>query len=226
MKNKLCLIFIMLLSSGLASAAVDVCKFSARVHVNTKIQTGKHGDGSCYISISPSEMPDLVYRSHVFTTKGLHQVFNSFGTGPIKTSTGARVFYYHMENPDLKLKLYQEHILIDFSEKLKIIINAKTTTIRKKSIGIRYLESPIISSENDGGVEILKSATTFFDFGFRLGSSPLTDLSREHTIYFDNGKLCRSENDRLLRIENYNVYWNFNGFNDVETYLNANCSRF
>lgn len=220
---KLSTFFLLWLVSVDTIAEIDVCHFSAKVHLNAKIQTGRHADGTCYISVSPDSNKNLVYRSHVFNSKGQHMVFNSLGTGPSGTHTGAKVFYYHLNKPKLGLKLYKEHVVVSYSKQLKIIFNAKTGKVRPQSIGIKYYEAPEINESNNGGIEIKKSVSTFFDFGFTLGDSPLADLSRPHKVKFPNGNFCVSKNSDLVELQRYNTVWKYQGYSQVENYLNEYC---
>ena len=96
--------------------ASDICQFTNKNFMNTKIQTGKFSDGNCYIFVSPKYSKDLIYRSFIFTQDGQHLIFNSYGEGPPSTFTGARLFTYLIKSPSLKLNTTGDEIIVTFDE--------------------------------------------------------------------------------------------------------------
>lgn len=219
--KRLILLFTILFSSNLF--ADSVCEFNHGTYLNTHIQTGAYQDGTCFVSITNAKNYNLVYRAHLFTSKGQHQIFNSFGPGPSSTETGARIFFYLIKNPKLTLKFYQSDIEISYGANLQILFDADTATLSDKSVGIKFDESSSVNRLNAGGVEVKQYSGKFIDFGFELGSSPQSNLSREHTIIRADGVKCTVINSKLLTIKNYDIFWKYSGYRALSKYFDEVC---
>ncbi|MDD5629178.1 MAG: hypothetical protein PHU21_08935, partial [Elusimicrobia bacterium] len=52
------------------------------------------GSGLCFVSIVPTDVPGMVYRSYALFSHGLLMVFSSYGEGEGPDKTSAREFYF------------------------------------------------------------------------------------------------------------------------------------
>lgn len=205
------------------SFATGVCEFNHGTFLNTKFQTGVYQDKTCFVTISNIKNYGLVYRSHSFMSTGQHQIFNSFGPGPSSTETGARVFFYLVDKPKLKLTFFQDDFEISFGPGLRILFDGETTTLSDKSVGIMFDEERDVNKLNSGGVEVTQFIGNFLDFGFQFGASPLSKLTNTHLIVKANNTKCQSENSKLLEIKNYDIFWKYTGFKGISKYIDEAC---
>ena len=71
-----------------------VCQQSAPVIIGkTQGYADSLGSGPCFVSIDPTEVPGMIYRSYVFFDDGLLMVFSSYGEGEGPNMTSAREFW-------------------------------------------------------------------------------------------------------------------------------------
>ncbi|MBD66053.1 MAG: hypothetical protein CME62_12655 [Halobacteriovoraceae bacterium] len=199
---------IVLLVSLSSSFAGSICTHKNQVYFNTQIQTGIFADtGRCFISLSKQYKPNLIYRSHLFTSLGEHMVFNSFGPGPIATHTGARVFLHLPRVQPFSYQLADALVTLTLPNGNQVIFDAKNAQVID-SIGFDMQESPSVNRNNLGGINVYSSDHTWLDFGFTLGYSPLADLNREFEVHFPD-QVCSGVNRDLFTLVNGNVVWKY-----------------
>ena len=208
---------------SLPTLGSDTCAFSQATYFNTKVQTGQYTDGTCFVFVSPRYSQNMIYRSHVFTDRGQHLIFNSFGDGPSSVDTGSRVFVHVFKNPLLDIKLVKNIIHVSLGAQFSILINAKTSEIQNNSVGINFKVSPQVSRTNDGGVEVETFSESYIDFGYKTGSSPIAGLGRSHSIFQVSRKKCESPNSKLIDIVNYDPYWKYKGWSELNGYFKEVC---
>lgn len=202
----------------------DICQRSYQDFGDTSVKTGKFSNSNdCYISVSSLSARNLVYRYHLFISDGEHMVFNSYGDGPSRVDTGARVFAYFPRQEELSYAFTNEELTITLVDGNKVIFDTKNSLI-KKSIGFDMREDSLVHPQNLGGVEIVSSRNTYIDFGYRQGANPMSRLESKHKIVRPN-KVCFSLNENILKKMGDEVKWLFKTNVEFENYFINFCNE-
>ncbi len=173
------------------------CPQSAPVIIgNTQGYSDSLGSGQCFVSIDPTEVPGMVYRSYVFFDDGLLMVFSSYGDGEGNSNmTSAREFFFFPRRgaPALTMNQKARTVLVRMSDGRDAEFDPASAQIRELERG-RVRVSPKIDPAERGGVEIPRYAGLMLDAGFRMGESP-SGLP-DGTSAFRNawGELCAVKN--------------------------------
>lgn len=175
----------------------------------------------CVLSIKPYRGPGLIYRSYLFTSKGLLMVFNSYGPGGID-KTGAREFYFFPRTAYPSFEDLGENIKIRTSDPYQFFImdkeNGRFLDFSFGSIS----EDPIVSATNNGGIEI-QSQGLILDVGYMQGNSPAADPKRKSVFHDGQGNSCQVQNKEVFRyFGTGDVDFKFED-RDLRTFLKLRC---
>ncbi|WP_413561536.1 hypothetical protein [Bdellovibrio sp. HCB209] len=139
-----------------------------------QVQMRPTASGSCFVSVSNFKGNSMVYRGYVFAEDGNLMIFNSFGTGPISESTGAREFYTFPRrhtNPTFKWNEEVRRLEVTSTVGDEYYFDYETAQLS----GMNKAEVQVaseITPYNNGGVEIKKYQGLILDAGFKRGSAP------------------------------------------------------
>lgn len=161
------------------------------------IYTGELANGKCYLSLSPRNTQDLIYRDYLFVSDGTMMVFNSFGYGPISTHTGSRVFYFLPKVKEMSFSVSGDFITLNFINSSSLKIDANTLTPLSFTGG-SFVFNPEINHNNGGGLDFYPNKDSYIlDFPFKLGGDPRRSYKRD-TYLFHNNKKCKLSNSDIL----------------------------
>lgn len=178
--------------------ALGLCEEDYQIHGAYVFQKQQENNGSCFLSVDPANPKNLVYRSFLFTDKGLFMVFNSYGD--LEGSDGARVFRFFPQgqNPDfIAGENQQTHIRLSTPGMELILSQKEEKVIGMKGAKIEIV--PEVSKENQGGIEILNSEALYLDSGFRLGNDPTLEANRKSTFVDSRNQRCQVRNREVFQ---------------------------
>jgi hypothetical protein len=215
-------IFLLLLLSISAFSRENVCESNVEYLENMRIQTGSFGDKECYISLSPRKIYEMEYRSFLFTTKGRFLVFNSFGSGPSSTHSGAREYNFFKRSSSLNYTVNDEKVIIS-------LVNGDQMSFHKEEVFPESLSNGTLKynfeldPKNGGGVEISNYSSLILDFGFKMGMSPSWFLSRSSKFIDKYSSSCTITNSEVLFKENSDIHWKYTTDEDIFRFLKKRC---
>ena len=214
------IIFLILFS--LNTFSQESCKSNVEFFENMRIQTGQFKSKDCYISISPRKNNGMFYRTYLITSSGKFLIFNSFGTGPSKTHSGAREFNFFKRNSKLSYKVFEKTVDITLANGDRLTFNKELAL--PVSIDRGYLTyDPVVTPENNGGIEILNYKGLLMDFGFQMGMSPSWYLKRTTKIIDENSNTCSISNSEILYKKNSDIHWIYRSDKSLFSYLQKRC---
>ncbi|MAZ48053.1 MAG: hypothetical protein CME65_05800 [Halobacteriovoraceae bacterium] len=215
-------IFTLIVFSSHVFAFPDVCQFQTYISNRTQIQTGQFNDGVCFVSLSDRKAQDLVYRSHLFTDEGMQMVFNSYGYGPSSSHTGARVFFHPGMQKALDLNLQRDTVELQLGNGSRLYFDTNEYKFLPES-DIKYLQDISVNRNNQGGLIISRSPTSYLDFGYRLGGSPMMNLNN-YFMYIRPGKpYCRLANRSILRSIPGDIQFKYSPYGELENKIIKEC---
>lgn len=134
----------------------------------------------------------MVYRGYIFSEDGNLMVFNSFGTGPISESTGAREFYTfprRQQNPTFKWNEEARRLEVTSTTGDEYYFDYETAQMsgmNKAQVQVAAEVTPF----NNGGVEIKGYKGLILDAGFKRGSAPTGNVRGKAKFIDEVGKTC------------------------------------
>lgn len=157
------------------------------------------GNGECFVTVSPSNSPRMIYRSFNFFDTGLLMVFSSYGGGTNSTSTSAREFYFFPRAGRLDLRMDEKAgtVSVTTAGGDEIGIDPATAQIRSFSRGTVTVSKRIDPAER-GGVEFPHVDGLMLDTGFKIGASPATFPDGESVFRSAYGQLCKVGNREIF----------------------------
>lgn len=204
------------------SSKGDVCQFKASHFDNLTVQTGKFGDGSCFVSLTPRKTSGLVYRSFMLIDTGQIMVFNSFGPGPIERDTGSRVFHLFPRKQGLEVIDHERSIEVKLVTGQSFIFGKEEGEPLSLSEGNFQLERRIVPS-NRGGFELSMMHSLILDSGFRLGGTPLSRLSNKSVFRDFESDQCTVVNKELFDVKDGEIYELYPTDVELKKFLNKKC---
>lgn len=187
------------------------------------LQTGAFSDGECYVSVSESAWRGMVYRDYMFTSDGGIMAFNSFGSGPNSTHTGARVIYLRPFTTQLGWRFNEENDLEVLQPSGAIARFDGQTGEWVELSGADLAIDPEVNRSNQGGVEIRSHAGYTIDSGFRFGGHPNSIMTRASTITSADGRRCEVENKELFHLVGDEHMWNFENNEEFTAWFDRRC---
>jgi hypothetical protein len=181
---------------------------------------------TCYVSIHPMSVTNLIYRDYMITSDGYFMVFNSYSESEDPTATGAREFYFFprkSDNLQVTHDAKNEEVVVKMTDDLSISFDTKTAEVKKISKGQVQVASSV-NPNNNGGVEILKFNGLMLDAGFALGHSPSERATAKSVFIDENGQSCSVTNKEIFNYTNGNVRLKYNDAG-MKTYLSKSCPQ-
>ncbi len=191
----------------------------------TRFRSAHLSADKCYFSVSINRFTDLVYRQYLFTTNGLLMVFNSFGSGPESTDTGAREYYFFPRDHDIQLKVDPTMGLLQ----LRLIngdmatFDIEAASLDRLDLGQVFVDPEIVQS-NQGGVEIKRYSGLLLDSGFKLGSSPSSKPNRESKFTDAGGRTCVVKNSEIFKYPGGETAFKFSD-QELKEFLAGRCPQ-
>lgn len=185
----------------LAWSATPPCEEKLESHGPLVYSRQLFSETSCFLFVRPKNSPELIYRSLILRETGKLLVFNSYGSGPSETDTGARVYYFFPRKINPNFSLSENKVRVHVSDGLfKIIFDAESGRLLSAE-GARISQDPKIYPENKGGIEISSFRGLMLDSGFSMGSDPSADQSRESIFTDQMGRRCTVKNSEVFLID-------------------------
>lgn len=153
----------------------------------------------CWISIdNMNGYQKLIYRSYLVTSDGLLMVFNSYGSGPNSSYTGARMFYFFpRESFTNEVKLEKDLVSVRLNSKLRFQFQTKILNLVSQE-NLKIKTDPKINRNNKGGVEVLQYNGVFLDVGFSMGKSPTDNPDGKSVFKNQFGQNCEVINRQIF----------------------------
>ena len=227
--NKWILFAFLVFGSSLTHAQQNNCVEDLLAYRNVQMHRFENPDtGKCYLSVrkkKPSE--DMIYRSYLFTNKGMMMIFNSYGTGPYEVDTGAREFYFfpRRQNPEFKVISESDTVFITSANSEFATFDPENGQLVGLS-GLAYQIDPNITPANEGGLQVINYKGIYLDVGYKTGESPSTDFNRSSRFVDRNNKVCTVKNSEIFIKVNGNVELKFQTDAEVSKFLKRKCSKF
>jgi hypothetical protein len=180
--------------------AADCAKTSPAVVGGTQGYSGGLASGLCFVSIEPTAMPGLIYRSYAFFSDGLLMVFSSYGdgqTGPDATSAREFFLFPRRAAPQLALDSKAGAVSVRMSDGARADFDPATGQLSGLERGAVAV-SPRIDPKERGGVEITRYAGLLLDAGFRIGESPSGRPDGTSLFRGADGRECEVKNRDLF----------------------------
>ncbi len=205
-------------------AIADICQRQAFHFDNLTVQTGQFSKGDCFVSLSPRKTAGLIYRSYLITSTGQLMVFNSFGYGPIGSSTGARVFHtYPMQSP-VEVSFNEREVFVTLVTGQMLTVDKVLGQPTHLSDGFIQIDSDIRPS-NNGGVELTMDKSLLLDSGFRMGGTPLSRLGNVSVFSDFEGDRCQLKNSELFDVKAGEVYYLYDNDRALRSFLKNRCPQ-
>ncbi len=218
-----------LLSAPMGALAADTCSESLVRVQNTQIhQMYDSREDRCYISVTSRISTDLTYRSFLFSNEGLFMVFESYGSGSDRDTTGAREFTLM----PMAQRYPSYEVLADGTLKVNHtsgeVFTFETAKVQLASIShaeITVKES--IKPANRGGVEFVKiNRGILHDGGFKVGSSATGNPSGYSQLRDSSDNNCRVQNKELYSYDsNGDNRWNYLDPMQLKKFLAKRCPK-
>src|SRR6185437_9509353 len=129
-----------------------------------------------------------------FSESGLFLIFDAFRNGPNSSSTGCRAYFLFPERgiPRFR-KLSNGDIQVATASGQSVEVSAADGRLKSIS-GAKFAEDPVISSTNQGGVELLKTGSIWLDSGWQIGDVPYRSAARSSVFHDPEGGTCAVKN--------------------------------
>ncbi|WP_413578721.1 hypothetical protein ACLVWU_09325 [Bdellovibrio sp. HCB290] len=192
MQLLLSLLFAMPVFASTQAQDSQTCQDRVERGGTIQVQMRPTSKGDCFISINNFKLNTMFYRAYLFANDGNMMVFNSFGSGSVSETTGAREFYFfphRYKNPTFAWNEEQRHLTVTSTAGDEYYFDYDTAQLK----GMNKAEIQVtseISKTNKGGVEITKYQGLVFDAGFKMGSAPTGAPRNKGTFTDENGKTC------------------------------------
>lgn len=170
----------------------------------------------CWLSISPMDNNDFVYRSYVMNSDGTFLVFNSIDKETYGVSDGARSFMFFPRNAMPSVENLDESLMAQTSnQKMRIHFSHKENAILAFD-GANFQLDPKIHPYNNGGLEIQANQTIVLDGGWRNYGDPFAIADRSSYFIDPMQNICEVKNSEIFeyKSDTNKVF----KFNDTQLY--------
>jgi hypothetical protein len=178
---------------------------------------------SCTVSVNPQDAENLIYRSFLWDETGLFMVFNSYGSGPDDTMTGARDFYLFPRKGLPAFREAQPGVIELRSASGEIFQFATQNEALTGLEGGDVSVSSSIATSNAGGVEITQFQGVLLDCGFELGNQPETNMNGTSTFRDPQGNKCTVTNSEVFQMSGENPILKYSTDAALATFLKTRC---
>lgn len=157
------------------------------------------GDGRCFVSISPNDAQNLVYRSWAVFEGGPLMVFMSFDDQWGKDSTGAREYYFfpRVSSPALDFDAANPRVTATLPNGDALAFDPAAATASSLGRGTLTVDPRVDRSLRDG-TDISSYSGLLLDLGFAFGHSPASERQRLVAFRSAQGQLCRVKNEEIF----------------------------
>lgn len=194
---------------------------------NIQVQMRPTANGDCFVSVSNNKLDSMFYRGYVFTAEGNLMVFNSFGSGPVSETTGAREFYTfprRFKYPTFTWDQVQQNLKVVSTTGDEYYFDLETAHLKGQSKAEVQVASEI-SKTNGGGVEIKNYKGLILDTGFKMGSAPTSNPRGKIKFTDEVGKSCEmTVGDIFSYREDGDPYVKFSD-KKLASFLKKKCSK-
>lgn len=168
--------------SGTQTATAQTCNEGVQTFDNTQLQTQKV-DGSCYLSVHPRIISDLLYRDFLFDDRGLFMLFDSYGQGPESQTTAAREFLFFPRKTNLSYTYQAEtkRVLVTSPSGKVFTFDAVKSVLLSVSGTTLNLTYDVVP-ERRGGMEVVTTDNLYLEGGYKRGQAP--SQNPKNKIYF------------------------------------------
>lgn len=178
----------------------------------------------CYLSVHPVYTTDLVYRDYLFTNTGELMVFNSYGNGPDSESTGARVYYFFPRTKVPHAYIRGAEIVAETATPgLEFVFDSANQNLKSVSLG-KVQEELKVHPGNNGGIEIQELSVLWLDSGFKQGSDPTQDMTRNSVFRDHKNNFCTVKNKEIFAMINGSLEFKYSDL-DLKKFLSKRCSN-
>lgn len=219
-------IFLTLGSASMAPEAdcSDIQEFSGAIEVTRSWNTERN---TCSLYIAPRRTPASQYRSYYVDGSGLFVVHNTYGAGPSRTHRSYRDFFI------LPLQNYMPTYQIESNRDVTVImvsghrlrISGRDFSLLEVEPG-RVQEKPL-ARDNNGGVEFMLKEGFWFDGGYKVGASPLSQAQSSSVLRSAKSPSvisCRLSNQKYLDYKGGNYVVRYDGDELIEA-LRRSCAQ-
>lgn len=170
------------------------------VHVaNLQVYGDAMGGGRCFVSISPNNAQNLVYRSWAVFEGGPLMVFMSFDDAWGADSTGAREYYFfpRSSRPAVDFDAANPRVSATLPNGDSLSFDPAAATASAIGRGTLTVDPRVDRSLRDG-TDISSYDGLLLDLGFAFGHSPASEKKRVVTFRSAQGQLCRVKNEEIF----------------------------
>ncbi len=208
-------ILILISLFSLELMAQDICQFKSFKFKKIQVQTGKLGGGNCFIKVSGHEENGAI-RSHLFTQKGLYQIFNSFHL----YYDGAKEIWFNGFDKLSFTLVNSQKVKVHLKTGLSLTFNSSNALIHEAK-GINLKEDIFIHPHNDGGIDIMNSDFHYIEYNFSENRSPRS-LKEGEFVFNKKFKSCHFFNNTYINYNDPNFSWKYS-INKLFELLNNQC---
>ncbi|WP_413581499.1 hypothetical protein [Bdellovibrio sp. HCB288] len=192
-----------------------------------QVQVRPTDKGNCFLSVGNYKLNTMFYRNYLFAADGNLMVFNSFGSGPISETTGAREFYFfprRSKYPTFTWNEEQRQLVVTSTTGDEYYFDYETAELKGSNKAVTQVAAEI-SKTNGGGVEIKKYKGLVFDAGFKMGAAPTSNPRAKGTFTDETGRTCAiSIGDIFSYTEDMDPYVKYTDKN-LAKFLKSKCSK-
>lgn len=183
-----------------------------------------NSQGKCFLSATPNDTPDYVYRSYLFTNDGTLMVWVSINEEEYGVSDGARVFTIFPRNQTPTVSDFEGYVRIKSgTEGFEINLDRKSKKIHSV-VGANFKEDPKVTPNNAGGFELLNAQFLYLDSGYAVGEDPTGQPNRQAKFVDSNGKTCSVKVGEVFSYKGDNPYVKYSDA-ELKTWLKTRCPQ-
>lgn len=205
-------------------AANDICTRSQSLNDGVRVSSGQFKTGICFISITPTYIKNMTYRSFLATDKGQLMVFNSFGYGPGSTSTGARVFHFFPYSSKLSWSFESNFMELKLTNGSIATFDYENAILQNITDYDTSVDEDVVK-DNNGGVELKPFKGIVLDSHFKMGGSPVWNLKRESTFIDSLGNTCKVKNSQIFEKKDDEVFLIYDDNLSLKKFLSQKCKN-
>lgn len=181
--------------------------------------------GQCNVWLGGERLADNGhYRSFAFSSQGKFQVFISLGRG--RNSTGSRNYFFFPRKQDPSLEVKDKKIIVRGSWGGEVHFSSESKKILKID-GALFIEDPVISPKNKGGIGIETFDGLMLDTGFAMGETAYYKNPNGISTFQDrNATICKITNSKIFDYSNNeNPVFKFKTDAELKEFLSQTCKQ-
>lgn len=164
------------------------------------------------------------YRSFAFSSRGIFQIFISLGDR--RNSTGSRSYFLFPRKQDPSFEVKGEEIIVRGSWGGEIHFSSESKKILKID-GAHFIQDPVISPKNEGGISIKTFDGLMLDTGFAMGGTAYYRNPNGISTFQDrNATTCKVTNSKIFDyLDNENPVFKFKTDAELKEFLSQTCKQ-